>query len=463
MASSNSRTPRPDTNVIPKLNGTVSDAGPYEAIVVGHVKGNRMGQLLVHITDWQGAIVDVGGVNPDAIPASYASPFYGTTYGTDTQQLPDGPVTSGQSYGFWFVPPDVGNKVLVTFVGGDISRCYWFACIYDTTSHHMVPGIARAIGGTNDTIVPAGDSISEYLSGDSILPVVEFDTGVSAKTAFNADGLENTLRYIHEYQSVKYASQGLDRDPIRGAISSSSMREAPSNVYGISTPGRKGTAGDQVAGRPSIVVFRQGGHQFVMDDGDEDGNDQLVRLRTAGGHQILMNDKEHVLYIASDTGQQWLEFSPNGQINVYGAGGFNVRTKGPMNFHSDSTIKMNAMSFDVNATLGISFKTFGSFSASAVTSASVSANGKLSLTGLGMASLTAGAKLDISSLGDTNIVGTILRLNSGKPSIPFPALPAIPKSYPDVEYDGKKWVVSSAVSSICTVVPTHEPWKRPTK
>ena len=172
MASSNSRTPRPDTNVIPKLNGTVSDAGPYEAIVVGHVKGNRMGQLLVHITDWQGAIVDVGGVNPDAIPASYASPFYGTTYGTDTQQLPDGPVTSGQSYGFWFVPPDVGNKVLVTFVGGDISRCYWFACIYDTTSHHMVPGIARAIGGTNDTIVPAGDSISEYLSGDIILPVV---------------------------------------------------------------------------------------------------------------------------------------------------------------------------------------------------------------------------------------------------------------------------------------------------
>ena len=463
MGTSNTRTSRPDPHVIPKVSGTVSDAGPYEAIVVGHADGSRMGQLLVNIADWQGAIVDIGGENPDAIPASYASPFYGTTYGTDTQQNPDGPMTSGQSYGFWFVPPDVGNKVLVTFVGGDISRCYWFACIYESTSHHMVPGIARDIGGSNNTLIPAGDPIADYLSGDSILPVAESDPGISIATAFAADGIESTPRYLHEFQAVTYAMQGLDRDPIRGAISSSSLRESPSNVYGISTPGRRATSGDQVAGKPAAVYARKGGHQFVMDDGDKDGKDQLIRLRTAGGHQLLMNDSEHVLYIASDTGNQWLEFSPSGQINIYGRGGFNLRTEGPMNFHSDSSIKMNAMSFDLNATMGITLKTLGSFSASAVASATVAADGKLSLTGLGMASLTAGAKLDISSLGDTNIVGTILRLNSGKPSIPFPALPAIPGSHPDVKFQGKKWVKSGSVASICKVVPTHEPWDRPSK
>ena len=51
-----------------------------------------------------------------------------------------------------------------------------------------------------------------------------------------------------------------------------------------------------------------------------------------------MNDTEKVLYIASSTGQQWVEFSPNGAINIFGAGGFNLRSKGAINMHSDAAI-----------------------------------------------------------------------------------------------------------------------------
>ena len=64
-------------------------------------------------------IPELGG-NPDDQAnwrtVSYASPFYGTTFGTDTAQNPDTPQTSGQSYGMWMVPPDIGCKVLVLFV-----------------------------------------------------------------------------------------------------------------------------------------------------------------------------------------------------------------------------------------------------------------------------------------------------------------------------------------------------------
>lgn len=226
----------PDARADSKISGYISDAGPYEAVVVGVVEGSRMGQLLVDIVDWQGAITELGSGDVHAIPVSYASPFYGTTYGADSQQLPDAPIASAQSYGMWFVPPDIGNKVLVTFVAGDMSRGYWFACIYDTPSHHMVPAIGRNVGG-KDKVRNPGDQLSRYLTSDSIVPVAEART--SDPELWGNDGLEKVSRYPHEVQTSKFVMQGLDRDPLRGAISSSSLRESPSNVYGISTPGRK--------------------------------------------------------------------------------------------------------------------------------------------------------------------------------------------------------------------------------
>jgi hypothetical protein len=367
----------------------------------------------------------------------------------------------------WMVPPDIGNKVLVICTPG--GNWYWIGCIYDSSSHHMVPGISRAIGGANYTRTPT----SVPASGSSVLPVVEYST--KEATAFNADGLTNTPRYPHEYQSMLLVRQGLDRDPIRGAISSSSMREAPSNVYGISTPGRKVSKTDQVPGAPQLVYARTGGHQFVMDDGDADGKDQLVRLRSAGGHQILMNDTEQVLYIASASGNQWLEFSNNGQVNVYAAAGFNLRTQGVLNLHSDvlmnlsaPNIKMTAVGNDKVPLGSISMATSGNFSASAVGLASLKCNGMLTLSALGRASLTAGGWLRLSSTIKTSVNGGMLMLNSGAPLPPFPVLPPTATPKTDTKLSGGLWQSGGIIMTGCTVAPAHEPWldasgKRPRK
>ena len=468
-------------------SGSTVDPGPYEAIVQGHAEGTRMGQLIVTIPDWSGIVgpEDGNGSQSDQITVSYASPFYGTTYGADTQQLPDGPATSGQSYGMWMIPPDIGCKVLVVFAGGDMSRGYWFACVYDSPSHHMVPAIGRNVGGTANTIAP-DDTVKQYLSKDSIVPVVEYNT--KSSTSFNNDGLVNTPRNPHEIQAMNYVKQGLDKDKIRGAISSSSMREAPSNVYGISTPGRRATKTDQISGVKQAVIYRSGGHQFVMDDGAEDGTDQLIRLRTSGGHQILMNDTENVLYIASNTGSQWMEFSPDGSINVYGAAGFNMRTQGPINMHSDSLIAMCAPNIKMDAVAtekskglpSIAMSSMGSFSAKAVMSASITADATLSLGAIGKVSVSAGASCSVSSVGaltlssagvtslsgvgSVNIDGAMLMLNCSGPKPPLPPIPGIPtlpKSLPDSVFDGSSWSPTGILLSTLKVVPTHEPWERP--
>lgn len=447
-------------------SGFVVDPGPYEAIVVKHVEDTRSGQLLVYIPDWGGLQTDY----KNQICVNYASPFFGKTYGTDDQNLdPNSAYTSGQTYGMWMVPPDVGCKVLVTFVAGDKGRGYWFACCYDSTTHHMVPGIARSVStDKSDTLVP-GD-LTQYLRSDSVLPVSETTTGGNSE-AFNPDAIDNSKRWGHPYQTMVLVGQGLDRDPIRGAISSSSLRESPSNVYGISTPGRSATASKQFsatfadsADPDQAVAIRKGGHQFVMDDGDKDGNDQLIRLRTAGGHQLLMNDKEHVLYIASDTGNQWLEFGAKGDISMYGAGGFNLRSDGPINMHSESAILMNsAGSIAINAEMGVSITSLTTASMSGLVSASVSSDGFASLSAVGAASVTGGYAVNINALGDCAISGAMIRLNSPYlPKSPIPVPPNTGNSLPDVSFNGQQWQYApGALRSICTKVPTHEPYIDP--
>jgi hypothetical protein len=473
-------------------SGINADIGPYEAIVQGHKEGSRSGELIVSIPGWTGIQSNPeSGPQSDQITVSYCSPFYGTTFAADTGLAPDTPQTSGQSYGMWMVPPDIGNKVLVIFTKA--GKGYWIGCVYDSPSNHMVPGIARNVGGSSNTKVPpASDGVTQYFNSSSNLPVTEFN--LNSSTAFSADGEENTPRYPHEVQALNYVMQGLDRDKIRGAISSSAAREGPSNVYGISTPGRKATADDQVKNNPDAVFLRKGGHTFVMDDGaaaggnDPEGTDQLIRLRTSGGHQILMNDTEKVLYVGSASGAQWLEFSKNGAINIYGAGGFNLRTEGPMNFHSDSSITMQAVTIAMNTLPslkgigipGISLNSSGTFSASAVISATIKSNATLSLSSLGIANLSAGGLLKLAGGGGASlsalgalkigcsgalaIDGPTLMLNCASPvdSLPIiiPAIPTIPNIYPDAQWTGTGWAPVAKVLSSCSVVPTHEPWER---
>jgi hypothetical protein len=79
-----------------------------------------------------------------------------------------------------------------------------------------------------------------------------------------------------------------------------------------------------------------------MDDGSVVGTDQLVRLRTAGGHQILMHDTEETIYISHAKGNSWVELTKDGSINIYSKTGFNLRSEGDVNIHSDKNINLNA-------------------------------------------------------------------------------------------------------------------------
>jgi hypothetical protein len=61
---------------------------------------------------------------------------------------------------------------------------------------------------------------------------------------------------------------------------------------------------------------------------------ELIRLRTRTGHQLLLHNSEDLIYIAHGSGQTWIEMTAAGTLEVY--------SKGNISFHSDEDINFDA-------------------------------------------------------------------------------------------------------------------------
>ena len=452
-------------NKVPKWANRDSTPGVKfdTAVMVGIVKNNldpaRTGRLQVFVPD-------LGGNEDDPSnwrTCSYASPFFGTTYNPNQGQNNTFTDTL-HSYGMWMVPPDLGNQVLVVFANGDPDRGYWFACVHtNIVSHFMVP--ATSAGNAIDKATAASD-LQGAIGTTSSVPVAEFNESVNGSINTN---FINNPKPVHEYQFRRFLQQGLDKDRVRGAITSSSQRESPSTVFGFSTPGRFLEGVEEAflqkieAGTVTETDFpsgpRRGGHSLVMDDGDITGVDNLIRLRSSAGHQIIMNDTERVMYISNSEGSVWLEFAENGQMHVFSAGGLNIRTQGDMNLHSDKNININAE---------------GKLNITGVEAINMETN-TLNSRSLGKTTIY-GAGVNVGSSGDLNLyasqtgnfkagtlacVGGQILLNSGGGAVVNEPGKLNVYTHSEASRSGLAWQsVPNSLDSICTVLPTHEPWNR---
>jgi hypothetical protein len=312
--------------------------GPYVGHVINNRDPSRMGRLAVNIPSISGQEL---GSQSQEIVCRYMSPFWGTKTPRYLSEDNANDYTGSQhSYGMWMVPPDIGTKVMVIFVEGDANQAYWMGCIPEPFVNHMTPGIGSS---TNTGVTSSGgdfDQNKQQLYGTDNVPAGEVNRQILSKSS------GSIKQPIHPFAET-LRQEGLIKDTVRGTTSSSARRESPSQVYGISTPGRKNPASKSLplGGKDSSfkdIVDRLVGQTFVLDDGDENGNNQLIRLRSASGHQLLLNDSAGVVYIANGSGNAWMEFSSNGAIDIYAGGSVSMRSAGDFNFHSDGNINMFA-------------------------------------------------------------------------------------------------------------------------
>lgn len=326
---------------------TGTNPGPYLGIVKGNTDPARMGRLNVHIPS---LAKTSNPTENQLITCEYLAPFYGAKGGKYAKGAGIDFADSQHSYGMWMIPPDLETKVLVIFAEGKMNQAYWIGCVQEPYTNHMMPGIASStntndLGDAGFEGADAGEVESKKTKyGSENVPSGELNR--NRQGALQNGDYESLPKPIHPFADT-LLEQGLSADDIRGNTSSSARRETPSQVFGISTPGRLDTSTTKVKigaadSEAQDYVTRKTGHTFVMDDGDFNGANQLTRLRTASGHQLLMHDTEGVVYLANGSGKAYIEMAKDGTISVYSDGGINLRSGRDFNLHSETNINFHA-------------------------------------------------------------------------------------------------------------------------
>jgi predicted chitinase len=469
------------------------NSGPYLAKVVNHLDPTYMGGLEVTILK---AIPGIRETQSANVIVKYCSPFFGQTAsrfeGNDSANFND----VQKSYGFWMVPPDIGATVMVMFIEGDITQGYWFGCVPDIYQNQMTPGLAAS---QFSAVGPADEA--KY--GTRLLPVAEYhkkSRGMEIPTP------DTFTKPVHPFAD-RLVQQGLLLDTIRGVTSSSARREVPSMVFGISTPGPVDTSvgaprkniGFSDSDQVRIPVSRLGGTQFVMDDGDKDGQNELVRIRTRTGHQILLHNSSDLIYISNSKGSAWVELTSNGKIDIYAEDSVSIHTENDFNFRAGRDVNIEAgrnvnisagggmelnsvdrfylvcdgngkilVGGDMNLAVGADLREEAGGNASFVGSANVfiATGGTMNQTasgdwkvGAGTSNITSGEHRETAGRIEMN--GPSALIPGNRPAIEVPQKLVrfnLPNRSATAGWSNGNFYRSGSISSIMQRVPTHEPW-----
>jgi ribosomal protein S9 len=438
------------------------------AIYIGFVKQNTdaqcMGRLGVYIPE-------LGGGDPTDpgswITVSYVSPFAGST---DPTKLSKSSITmdgSQQSYGFWAVPPDLNNEVVVFFANNDMSRGYWLGCTYQQNMNWMVPGIA--VNVTTEPGTPL-----------KIAPVVEYNKASVGDTT-------NPRRPRFEPLANGLAIEGLTSDTERGSASTSARRESPSQVFGFLSP--------------------RGNTMHV----DDNTANEFIRLRSRSGAQVLIHETSGYIYINSKNGNSWIEVSDTG-VDIYTADSISMRAEKDLNIRADRDILLDAGgNIHMRAGANITAAARADVQLQANAKINLNANNNIELTSAGnilniAASdfqvtsavdliMQAGGAGSVNVAADLNVLaGGNLRLQSGlqmsqragsqqmrdgtsvldmtgaaPPAMPDSPVTITPPVLPVglMHGDAKQsfvndtiplWKAGAQINTIVSRMPTHEPW-----
>ena len=286
--------------------------GLYRGFIKDTADVQRNGRLHVWIPELGAAPDNKAGW----VIVNYCSPYAGATNVDSISRTDTHSFESTQtSYGFWMIPPDINNEVLVAFVNGDPAQGYWIGCAYNQYMNNMVPTPPST---TNNWEYPGKNvPVAEYNKWDPSVHQPNNATKPFSKTKF--EGISN---------------QGLIKDPYRGTTTTSARRESPSNVFGFSTPG---PIIDST--QPANKIRRMGGSSLVMDDGK---NSEYIQLSTKSGAQIRLDETNGFVYIINRDGTGWIEITPDGNIDVFAATDISLRAQRDFNIRADRNINIEA-------------------------------------------------------------------------------------------------------------------------
>jgi hypothetical protein len=429
---------------------TAKSNGPYEAVVTSHLDGKYSGTLEVELLKSLNPSNDSKSES-QRIQVKYLSPFYGVTSPDGVTKNADY-ASSQQSYGMWFIPPDVGNTVLVIFVEGNINKGYWIGCVQAENQNFMIPDGRAATTYTDTSTNPT--QIGKKL------PVGEYNKELLLNVKNLSDSTKNLKPINQQFVNI-LNNQGLLEDEIRGLTTSSARREAPSMVFGVSTPGpvdKRGSA----RGKGGRYYSRLGGSSIVMDDGDDkflrktsaatgpseyvsrslfelEGDEtiphnELVRIRTRTGHQILLHNSEDLIYIGNARGTTWIEMTANGKLDIFAQDSVSIHTQTDFNFKADRDV-------NIEAGRNVNIKSRSNFNIESMANYNLKVGANQNIVVGSVTNLHSGANINLDSGTQINMMNGLATAQSAQ-SISTHNNPG--ESY----------------GNIMKRVPQHEPWSQ---
>jgi hypothetical protein len=331
-----------------------NNPGPFLARVVINHDPNYDGTIRVQILHEGSTGTQSAG---ELVTCYYMSHYWsGTpkTFNGNANTFQD----TQKSWGAWIPTPEIGSIVIVIYIEGNSGKAYWLGGVihsnYDQNKNFAVPDKAATTYNIKDN--------------GKRLPVAEWNENATEVGPPDTEKLKPV-----DPISTVFENQGLLEDDIRGITTSSARRESPSNVFGFNTPGPIDyTSPKKDIGTPDdtalAFVHRLGGSSFVMDDGDKkyfrkmpasngppeyvkgiDGggdnkipHNDLVRIRTRTGHQILLHNSEDLIYIGNAKGTTWIELTSNGKIDIFAEDSISIHTKNDLNIRADRDLNLEA-------------------------------------------------------------------------------------------------------------------------
>ena len=351
-----------------------------DGVVVDNADPQEMGRLKIYCP-----AVDGDNIVVDVIPwAVYVSPFGGQAYNYPAGGQA-GTAAGPVSYGFWAIPK-LGAQVLVSFLYGDPGQRVYLGSIVANHGNRSLPN-----GRNTATGAPTSDS------GEVIEPMTS-------------------------YLTDQFGDLSTSIARTRGAYERQAASQAPppkTDAEGYTTRVIKAPDPDVGALDPSTYcITTPGRHAIIMQD---DPRFARVRVKTADGSQIILDDANERIYVSVAGGNAWVEIDRDGHVHVY----------------SGASISM-AANADVNITAGgdVNIQAGKNVNIAAKGYARLSACSDIALSADADVYLTSGAGMNILAANDIIQTGSNIHLN-GPQATQAPCATEPP------------------------LIPNHEPWNRP--
>lgn len=353
-----------------------------EGVVVDTNDPQQMGRVKI----WVPAL-DGDGFEVKNLPwARYMSPLAG-----QTRDYPAGPgesVTKGfLSYGWWAVPKN-GALVVVGLLYDDPNQRVYIGSYFREHGNRSLPqGRWRPdiepdtpLSDTFEPVQPEVENLKAQFSGQ-----------LGAPEALSRGVYE---RQVAQDKTIKDGGEGYQVDLVEPKDEKGNPLFDP-QTYVLTSPGR---------------------HSVIMQDNPENGR---LRLKTAAGHQVILDDANERIYVSTSRGETWIELDQDGRVHVYAGDSISMTTGGDFNVSATGNINMQAGK-NVN----------------------VQAGGEMRLAACGSAHLS-GNGVNLESQAGFNILAAANLIQTGA----------------NIHLNGPQ-AESATCPDTPDTVPQHEPWTR---